>query len=110
MALLNKIPSVNIKKPEDIPKEVMPVIINLISTLSAIGMFKTLKAGAIKTSLIRRFPYYKDTIINAFKKKAGMKSLPFLIAPKLPPLELTMYGFLSAAANSVIQIFSIFAM
>jgi hypothetical protein len=99
MALLNMIPSVNIKKPEDIPKEVMPVIINLISTLSAVGMFKFLKAGAIKASLIQRFPYYKDTIINAFKKKAGMKALPFLLAPKLPPLELTMYGFLSAAAK-----------
>jgi len=99
MALLNKIPSVNIKKPEDIPKEVMPVIINLISTLSAVGMFRALKAGAIKASLIQRFPHYKDTIINAFKKKAGMKAVPFLLAPKLPPLQLTMYGFLSAAAK-----------
>ena len=99
MALLNKIPSVNIKKPEDIPKEVMPVIINLISTLSAVGMFKFLKAGAIKASLIQRFPYYKDTIINAFRRKAGMKAAPFVLAKKLPPLQLTMYGFLSAAAK-----------
>lgn len=97
MALLNMIPTVNIKKPEDIPKEVMPVIINLISALSAIGAFRYLKAGAIKGRLIERFPYYKDTIINAFKRKAGMKAAPFVLAKKLPPLQLTMYGVLAGA-------------
>jgi hypothetical protein len=102
MALLNMIPTVNIKKPEDIPDEVKPVIFDLISALSAYGAFRFLKHGAIKARLIQRFPYHKDTIINSFSRKAGMKfsrgsRSPFALKPKLPPLQLTMYGFLAGA-------------
>ena len=96
MSLLNMIPSVNIKKPEDIPKEVMPVIINLISALSAIGAFRYFKASAIEAQLLARFPYYRGTIQNAFRKKAGLPTT-VVLAKKLPPLQLTMYGFLAAA-------------
>ncbi len=96
IALLNMIPTVNISKPEDIPKEVMFVIINLISALSARGAFKFLKAGAIEAQLLARFPYYRGAIETAFRKKAGLYT-PVLLAKRLHPVHLAIYGTLAGA-------------
>jgi len=94
MALLNKIPSVNIKKPEDIPKEVMFVIINLIAALSASGAFRFVKARAIETQLLARFPYYRGAIETAFRKKAGLY-VPTVSAGRLHPVHLAIYATLA---------------
>ena len=104
MKLLNMIPTVNIKKPEDIPDQIKPLIFDLIGALSAIGLFRVFVAGAtraissstIRTKLLQRFPKQKDTIINAFSRKRGLRD-PFVLKPKLPPLQLTMYAVLSSA-------------
>lgn len=94
IALLNMIPSVNIKKPEDIPRQIIPVLIQLVLARVAIGKLKAINAEA---RLIDRFPYYRDTIINAFKRKTGMKAAPFVLAKKLPALDLSIYGILAGA-------------
>jgi hypothetical protein len=94
MALLNMIPSVNIKKPEDIPGEVLPVLLQLVLARLAAGKIRVANAEA---RLIDRFPYHKDMIINALRRKAGMKAAPFVLAKKLPALELSIYGILGGA-------------
>ena len=93
MSLLNMIPGVNIKKPEDIPRQIIPVLIQLVLARVAIGKLKAINAEA---RLIERFPYYRDTIKNMFRKKVGLPTT-FVLAKKLPVLEFSIYGILAGA-------------
>ena len=96
MALLNMIPTVNIEKPEDIPKEVMPVIINLISALSGSMASRFVKAKDIEARLLATYPHYSGKIQNAFRKKAGLY-VPTVSAGRLHPVHLAIYGTLAGA-------------
>ena len=87
------IPGVNIKKPEDIPRQIIPVLIQLVLARVAIGKLKAINAEA---RLIERFPYYRDTIKNMFRKKVGLPTT-FVLAKKLPVLEFSIYGILAGA-------------
>ena len=93
MSLLNMIPGVNIKKPEDIPRQIIPVLIQLVLVRVAIGKLKAINAEA---RLIERFPYYRDIIKNMFRKKVGLPTT-FVLAKKLPVLEFSIYGILAGA-------------
>ena len=94
MALLNKIPTVNIKKPEDIPEEVMFVIINLIAALSGSMAYRFVNAAAIEAQLLARFPYYQGAIETAFRKKAGLY-VPTVSAGRLHPVHHAIYATLA---------------
>ena len=83
IALLNMIPTVNIRKPEDIPKEVDGVLLQLVLARLAAGK---IRAAGAEARLIDRFPYHRDMIINSLRKKARNEGGTFCISKETPTI------------------------